>query len=143
MGALCGAWFTSGSPPAITTTLAEAVFVASACDLAITVAVGGLGTVLGAVYSPAASIIPKVVFPPVIPFTCQVTALFVVPVTVAEKNCVLPSGTLACVGEIKTRTEARCGVTDPEPPHPGTERKDGTKTATRISGRLGIVPLVF
>jgi hypothetical protein len=143
MGALCAAWFTASLPAEITTTLAEAVFVESACDLAVTVAVAGLGIVFGAVYSPEVSILPKVAFPPVIPFTCQVTAWFVVPLTVAMKGCLAPTSTVACVGDIKTRTEARCGTTDPEPPHPGNESKDRTTKATGISGRLGIVPLVF
>ena len=78
-----------------------------------------------------------------IPFTCQVTALFAVPVTVARKNCVLPAWTVACVGEIKIRTETRGGGADPEPPQPGNDTKDETTTAIRISRRRGIVPLVF
>jgi hypothetical protein len=67
-------------------TLAESDFVGSATEIAVTVTVGGTGTLLGAVYRPFVSIVPTVLFPPVTPFTCQVTAVFVVFTTVAE-NC--------------------------------------------------------
>ena len=63
-------------------TFAEPDFVASACEVAVTVTCAGLGTVDGAVYSPLAEIVPLAA-PPV---TLQVTAVFVVPVTLAV-NC--------------------------------------------------------
>src|SRR3989442_4113521 len=59
--------------PIVIVTLAEALFVASACEIAVTVAAGGFGTILGAVKIPEALIVPKVAFPPVTPFTCHVT----------------------------------------------------------------------
>jgi hypothetical protein len=73
---------------AVTVTLADADFVMSACDTAVTVTVAGLGTAEGAVYSPEEVIVPTVEFPPVTPFTCQVTAVLEVPVTVAVNCCV-------------------------------------------------------
>jgi hypothetical protein len=42
--------------------------------VAITVTVFGLGTALGAVYSPLLEIVPAVEFPPCTPFTLQFTA---------------------------------------------------------------------
>jgi hypothetical protein len=54
-----------------------------AAETAVTVTVAGLGTELGAVYSPVALMLPTFALPPVTPFTCQVTVVFVVPVTVA------------------------------------------------------------
>jgi hypothetical protein len=67
-------------------TVVEAVDAESAAETAVTVTVLGVGNVAGAVYRPAAEIVPVVEFPPVTPFTCQVTAVFVVFVTVAV-NC--------------------------------------------------------
>ena len=57
------------------------VVLASAELTARTVIVFGLGSVFGAVYMPDKLIVPAVALPPVTPFTCQVTAVFVVPVT--------------------------------------------------------------
>jgi hypothetical protein len=67
-------------------TVVEAVDAESAADTAVTVTVLGVGKAAGAVYRPAAEIVPVVEFPPVTPLTCQVTAVFVVFVTVAV-NC--------------------------------------------------------
>jgi len=130
--------------PIVIVTLAEALFVASASEIAVTVAAGGFGTVLGAVKIPEALIVPKVAFPPVTPFTCHVTTVFVVPVMVAKKNCVLPAVTLACVGEITIPTETRCGGMEPEPPpQPGNENNDETTMAARMGRRLRISPSIF
>jgi hypothetical protein len=74
---------------AVTVAVADPDFVVSACDTAVTVTVAGLGTTEGAVYSPAVEIVPTVEFPPATPFTCQVTAVLEVPVTVAVNCCVL------------------------------------------------------
>src|SRR6266478_2107501 len=67
---------------AVTVTFAEPDFVASACEVAVTFTCAGFGTVDGAVYSPLAETVPLAA-PPV---TLQVTAVFVVPVTLAV-NC--------------------------------------------------------
>src|SRR5580704_11983459 len=42
----------------------------------------------GGVYKPVAVIVPSLEFPPTVPLTVQVTAVFVVPVTVAVNCCV-------------------------------------------------------
>jgi len=56
---------------AVTVTRAEAVFVGSATDTAVTLNVAGEGTDAGAVYSPLVVTVPKVGVPPVTPLTCQ------------------------------------------------------------------------
>jgi hypothetical protein len=50
------------------------------------VKVFGLGILVGGVYRPVAEIVPVALLPPATPFTCQVTAVLVVFVTVAD-NC--------------------------------------------------------
>ena len=47
-------------------------------------------------------IVPTVEFPPCIPFTAQVTEVFVPPVTEALNCCDRPACTVAVVGEIET-----------------------------------------
>ena len=49
------------------------------------------GAVAGAVYNPEEEIVPTVKFPPAMPFTVQVTAVFDVPVTVALNCWAAPS----------------------------------------------------
>ena len=61
--------------------------VVSATLVAATVTVPE-GTFVGAVYSPDVEMVPSVEFPPLMPFTVQVTAVFVVPLTVAVNCCV-------------------------------------------------------
>lgn len=62
--------------PLVTVTVAEPLFVVFALDVAVTVTCGGVGTVEGAVYTPAVVIVPP-------PTTLHVTAVFEVPATVA------------------------------------------------------------
>jgi hypothetical protein len=62
---------------------AEPLACASAWLTAVTVTVAGLGIVPGAVYSPDGDTVPKVEFPPAMPFTFQETAPFDEFVTVA------------------------------------------------------------
>src|SRR5580692_10812705 len=69
---------------------------------ALIVTVLELGTAAGAVYIPEELIVPVAELPPCTPFTCQVTAVFDDPVTVALKDCVAPARTLALAGEILT-----------------------------------------
>src|SRR5713226_367845 len=78
----------------VTVTVADADFVESACEVAVTVTCGGFGTVAGAVYSPVLEMVPFAA-PPA---TLQATAVFDVPVTVAVNCCVLPTATLTEVG---------------------------------------------
>ena len=76
----------------------------AACDTAVTITVAGFGTAAGAVYIPAAEIVPCVGSPPAAPFTCQVSPPLAAPVTVAENGCVWPKLTMADVGDITTVT---------------------------------------
>jgi hypothetical protein len=71
---------------AVIVTCAEALLVLCACETAVTVTVAGEGTVAGAVYIPAASIVPCVESPPATPFTCHVTAVFDVFATFAANG---------------------------------------------------------
>lgn len=80
-------------------TLAEPESDAFADETAVTVTVAGLGMVLGAVYNPPEVMVPAAALPPGVPFTCQVTPVFVVPVTVAM-NCVLAPGLSVAVAGV-------------------------------------------
>jgi hypothetical protein len=55
-------------------------------------------------------IVPTVEFPPEIPLTLQVTATFVVLLTVALKSCAVPTGTEAVVGSTLTEIVGGGGV---------------------------------
>jgi hypothetical protein len=83
------------------TACAVAIFVGSACKTAAIVTADGVGMSRGAVYRPVASIVPCVGSPPVVPFTCHVTAGLEVLATAAV-NFFVP----------KTGTEVLVGVTD-------------------------------
>ena len=85
-----------------TVTVAVPDLVASACEVAVTVTVGGLGTELGAVYSPEVVMVPQVDPVQPVPFKLQVTAVFDVPETVAVNCCLAPSKTCAVAGETVT-----------------------------------------
>jgi hypothetical protein len=113
---------------AVRVTSAEATIVVSACEVAVTVTVVVVGNTLGAVYSPVELTVPMIASPPFSPFTCQVTAVLVEPVTVAVKDCVAPPATLADVGEMVMATPA-AGVLF-LPPHPAQ-----TIAVNTISGR--------
>ena len=82
----------------MTMTVEVAAAVASAALVAAMVTLAGLGMAEGAVYMPVALTFPRVVLPPGMPFTDQVRAVFVVPVTVAENCCVACTLTLAVGG---------------------------------------------
>jgi hypothetical protein len=68
---------------AVSVTVAWAFLVVSACETAKTVTDAGFGSVCGAVYTPVVLMVPIIASPPGSPFTCQVTAVLVEPVTVA------------------------------------------------------------
>lgn len=53
-------------------------------------------------------------------FTCHVTAVFAVPVTVAVNACELPARTLAEFGDTTTLITGGGVVPVPAPPHPHT-----------------------
>jgi len=87
-------------PVVVTVTVADADFVASACEVAVTFTCGGFGTVAGAVYMPELVIVP----PDAPPATLQVTAVFDAPVTVAVNCSVFPMPTLVAGGATETST---------------------------------------
>jgi hypothetical protein len=91
-------------------TVAEADFVGSACEIAVTVTLAGLGTEAGPTYKPVVAIVPTEELPPVTVLTCQVIVVFELPVTVALKSCVALVTRVAGGGEIETLT---CAVAVP------------------------------
>jgi hypothetical protein len=91
-------------------TVAVAAFVVSATEVAFTVAVETLPTLAGAVYKPLDETVPS-------PVNDQVTAVLVVPVTVAVNCCVPPPPNEADVGDTDTATAAggfRVTVAEPD-----------------------------
>ena len=95
--------------------------VGSATLVAVMVTVAGLGMAAGAVKSPVVEIVPTVAFPPIVPFTAQVTAGLFVFVREAVNCCVCETATLAVAGLTDIVT-ALCETT---PEHPAaTMHKD-------------------
>ena len=117
---------------AVSVTMATAVLVVSACAIAETETVVVVGNSGGAVYRPVVLIVPLVASPPTTPFTCQVTAVFVEPVTVAVNCWVVAPATLAVVGEIVMVTPA--AVVSFLPPHPA---QISAGISTRKRNRFG------
>lgn len=70
------------------------------------VTVAGEGTVIGAVYAPAAEIIPTMALPPATPLTLQFTIVLEEPATVAVNAWVMATCTLAVAGVTDTVTGA-------------------------------------
>jgi hypothetical protein len=72
------------------------------------------GTVFGAVYTPDEDTVPLVAFPPGKPLTHQLTAVFLVPDTVAVNCRDCPTCTLLVLGRTETAIGCRCfaNVTD-------------------------------
>jgi hypothetical protein len=114
------------SGPIVAVALPESAGLAAA--IAVMVTPVGLGIVAGAVYAPNDVIVPIVEFPPATLFTCQDTLVFVLPVTVAWKVCVVPAGTIAAAGV--TATVTVCNRVEPplEPP-PQAARRPKSKAA--------------
>ena len=79
-------------------TVDDAALLVSACEVAVTVTVPPVGTVDGAVYIPAALIVPMLGAVAEVLETLHVTAVFVVPVTFAVNCCVCPVCTDAVGG---------------------------------------------
>lgn len=90
-------------------TAADADLVVSACETAAMVTVVTAAT-LGAVYKPAAEIVPNVELPPAIPLTSQVTAVLVAFDTVAENCLVAEEANVIEVGERATLTAGGAGA---------------------------------
>ena len=98
-------------------TVAEADFVGSACETAVTETVAGLGTADGPRYRASFDVPgtvvetrPMVELPPLTPLTCQVTAVLALPLTVAVNGCVAKVAKVALDGEMVTLTCALAGV---------------------------------
>src|SRR5947207_3049389 len=91
---------------AVMVTCAEADFVGSAWDTAVTVTMAGFGTTAGAVYRPELDIVPTVALPPVTPLPCHVTVVLLVFWTVLVNCCILPALAALDTGEIETPTTA-------------------------------------
>jgi hypothetical protein len=120
-----------GGGAEINVTVAWAEAEAFAAARARMVTVGTAGSIMGAVYTPAESIVPRAEEPPWISFTNQVTAVFAVPVTVATKALLVPNNTLAVVGEIETVIGA--AVTLTEMLLPVTAPSPGCRTANLMA----------
>jgi hypothetical protein len=117
----------------IVTSEAEVLEV-SAALVARTETETGAGRFAGAVKMPFVSIVPTVEFPPGIPFTLQLTAVFAVLVTVAVKDCGSPSSTDAVDGTTVTATLEGFeggGCDGPDPAAPTQPRKDATRSNAR------------
>src|SRR5580698_7757496 len=98
---------------------------------AVMVTLAGFGMITGAVYKPALVMVPTVALPPVTPFTCQVTAVSLVLVTVAVNCCCEPSCTLAVAGE--TVTVGVTGGVGLPPPQAERVRTTSAAAAARIA----------
>jgi len=70
-----------------------------------------VGTLAGALYTPAVVIVPTVELPPAMPDTSQFTPVFVVPVTQEVNWSDCPTSRLVLVGEMETDTDAGMIVT--------------------------------
>lgn len=90
---------------ATTVTVPEPDCEGSATEVAVTVTTGDEGTEAGAVYKPAPEIVPQAEPLHPVPDSFQVTAEFVVPLTVAENCCCAPVDTCADEGLTLTETE--------------------------------------
>jgi hypothetical protein len=115
----------------VTVNCALALIVGEAVLVAVTRTVAGEGKSAGAVKTPLLSTVPLALFPPGTPLTLQVTAELLVPVNAAVNCCVLPSRTLAVVGETTTEMVGGGGGLVPElappPPQPGKSAKAAIK----------------
>ena len=107
----------------------------SAADTAVTVTVAGEGTVVGAAYNPRLEIVPTEIFPPAMPFTCQVTAVLEAFATEAANICDPDAATTVAfegltdtviIGETVTCAEAVLVVSAPDTAVTVTVAGDGT-----------------
>ena len=116
-------------------TVAESDFVMSACRTALTVTVEGLGGLVGAAYRPVEEIVPTVELPPVMPFTCQITAVFVVPETITVNCIVVPTITVTGLGG-ETVTVTPGGGPTGGGPEPGPMQEIRPRANRRATPRL-------
>ncbi len=121
--------------------------VASAWLVAVTVMALLLGRVAGAVYWPGVVellMVPVVALPPTTPLTDQVTAVMVVPVTVAVNCSMSPARTVGAEGETVTvicACEGRTFGVEVEPPPQPTSHTTAANAETRAQRRIAITIL--
>ena len=89
--------------------LVEALEAGLATLVALTVTFAGFGGTTGAVYRPAADIVPTAALPPANPLTLHVTIVLAELVTVAVKSCVAEGATVTLVGAMLTVTGGGTG----------------------------------
>src|SRR5712672_307445 len=124
---------------AVTVTVADADFVLSACDVAVTVTCAGFGTAVGAMYRPVVVMVPL----EAPPATLHVAAVFELPVMDAVNGCVLPTATVTVAGAIETAIVV--GVCDElAQPNKKTEtqlraRNDARRMNVLTEGRVPIL----
>ena len=97
-------------------TVDEAEAEAEADETALMTTVLEAGIAAGAVYTPEVVMVPREAFPPTISFTRHVTAVLVVPLTVAVNALLAANRTVAEVGEMVTVIGAAFTVTETEFP---------------------------
>jgi hypothetical protein len=100
--------------------------------VALMVTVLGDGREVGAVYLPEESMEPSAEEPPGVLLTDQVTAVLLVPETVAEKDTESPARTLAVEGETATEIEGGGGwvlVVEAAPPQDAREKERKSSSA--------------
>jgi hypothetical protein len=132
-----------------TVTVLVPALVGSACKVAETVTVSALETVEGAVYKPVASIAPQVLPLHPVPAILQLTAVLLVPVTVAVNCCVAPATTVTVAGETETLMAGGAGGSGfADAPQPMMNLKKIRRRARRLfltggslSGRPKFFPL--
>src|SRR5262245_66654795 len=92
-------------------TCAEELTVASAADTAVTLTIVDAFTLAGGVYTPDEETVPTAAFPPAMPLTCQLTAVFAAFATYAANDCAgLPAWRVAVVGQAANITAGRAAA---------------------------------
>jgi hypothetical protein len=115
--------------------------------VAVIVMVLGEGSAEGAVKLPEESIVPREEEPLEVPLTVHVTVVLVAPETLAEKVAVLPTRTLAEVGEMVTAMAGVGGgwvlLEVEAEPQPGRVQQGNRSVAQRRGAGMRIAILIF
>jgi uncharacterized membrane protein YebE (DUF533 family) len=128
----------------VTVIVADPALVPSATEVAVTVAVAGLGTVAGAVYvtaAPEAALVGATDPPPA--GTVHVTPLAVASFATVAVSCVVaPVGTEAVAGDTVTEIAGGGVELEPPPPHPLAIPTANTANAnSRRAARVTCTPI--